>query len=621
LGRGAKSTRTPAAAWEVTVKKLALIAGLFALVALAVPMALAETVVGTVAVGSGPWGVAVNAATNRIYVANGGAGNVSVVDGATNAVVATINVGSGPRGVAVNPTTNRVYVANFNAGTVSVVDGGSNSVVATVAVGSQPFGVDVNPTTNRVYVANQGANNVSVIDGGSNAVTATIPVNGAGAVAVNPTTNRIYTANGGQNSVTVIDGSNNNVLVPSISVGATALSVAVNPATNRVYVGTASNSVTIVDAGANAVLGTVAVGQGPYGLAVNPGRNRLYAANQGGNTLSLVDTAQNVLAATVNVGNLPNAVAVNPNTNRVYVANTNGNSTTVVDDPPTSPTPSATATPTPTVTTTGTPGTPTSTPTPAPNVTSTPAPRDNRYFAQTGFRIDNDVIWDYFNRRGGIATFGYPVSRTFLFRGVTVQFFQRRIVEIGPNGQARQANLLDPELMPYTTINGANFPPADQGVTSKAPSPSDAPATLAFVQQVAVDTFNNRPVNFFRTFSNTVPFQVAFPNGGDPNLLLGIDLEMWGLPTSNPAFDPSNQNFVYQRWQRGIMHYDAGCNCTQAILLADYLKAIITGQNLPADLQAQGSALYKQYNSTQPNGMNRPQLLPSTNMQYAFDPQ
>src|SRR5438552_1275181 len=103
--------------------------------------------------------------------------------------IGTIAVGSAPWGVAVNPTTNRVYVANFNAGSVSVIDGGSNSVVATTGVGSQPYGVDVNPTTNRVYVANSGANSVSVIDGGSNAVTATIAVNGATQVAVNPTTN------------------------------------------------------------------------------------------------------------------------------------------------------------------------------------------------------------------------------------------------------------------------------------------------------------------------------------------------------------------------------------------------------------------------------------------------
>ena len=38
--------------------------------------------------------------------------NVSVIDGASNTVVATVAVGSCPYGVAVNPNTNRIYVAN-----------------------------------------------------------------------------------------------------------------------------------------------------------------------------------------------------------------------------------------------------------------------------------------------------------------------------------------------------------------------------------------------------------------------------------------------------------------------------------------------------------------------------
>lgn len=297
----------------------------------------------------------------------------------------------------------------------------------------------------------------------------------------------------------------------------------------------------------------------------------------------------------------------------------------------TSPTPTATVTTTATTTPPAVTGTATVTPTITTTplvVTATPtgtpnAPaiaHDARYFAQTGFRVDDDVIWDYFNRRGGVTTFGYPVSRTFLFRGVRAQFFQRRIVEIGPNGQARQANLLDPELMPYTKVNGATFPGPDPAVTGQAPPATDAGATLAFVQRMAPDNFSGRTVNFYQTFANMVPFQVAFPNGGDPNLLPGIDLEMWGVPISNPAADPNNANFIYQRWQRGIMHYRVECNCTEAILLADYLKAILTGQNLPADLDAQanGSIFYKQYDPSQPQWVKDRNRLPNTDMTYAF---
>ena len=42
----------------------------------------------------------------------------------------------------------------------------------------------------------------------------------------------------------------------------------------------------------------------------------------------------------------------------------------------------------------------------------------------------------------------------------------------------------------------------------------------------------------------------------------------------------NNQNFIYQRFQRGIMHFAIGQG-TRGILLADYLKAIILGPHRP----------------------------------------
>ena len=39
----------------------------------------------------------------KVYVANEGSNNVSVIDTVTNGVMATVNVGINPRGVAVTP--------------------------------------------------------------------------------------------------------------------------------------------------------------------------------------------------------------------------------------------------------------------------------------------------------------------------------------------------------------------------------------------------------------------------------------------------------------------------------------------------------------------------------------
>src|SRR5207302_2482012 len=82
-----------------------------------------------------------------------------------------------------------------------------------------------------------------------------------------------------------------------------------------------------------------------------------------------------------------------------------------------------------------------------------------------------------------------------------------------------------------------------------------------FVRSNAPDKFDALAVNFGHTF-----FGATFSD----NPL--IALEVWGAPISLPRRDPTNANFIYQRFQRGIMHFDATTGRTQALLLADYLK-------------------------------------------------
>ena len=240
-------------------------------------------------------------------------------------------------------------------------------------------------------------------------------------------------------------------------------------------------------------------------------------------------------------------------------------------------------------------------------LTSTPQPRDERYFPQTRYRVDDDAIWSYFQSRGGVQTFGYPISRTFPFLAFWTQIFQRQVL-VDFEGVSR-LNLLDPTFMPLTSINSLRFPVFDTELVSQAPSPFSptyAADVSSFIQQQAPDTFDGLPVNFGHTFTQTVALQTAYPNGnGDAALLPLLNLEIWGMPTSHPAYDPNNHNFVYQRFQRGIMHFDRGCNCTRGILLADVFKAVLTGDNVPPDVAVQlnGSPFLRLYDPTRVNAL------------------
>jgi YVTN family beta-propeller protein len=329
------------------------------------------TVIASIPVGGGHASVAVNPATNRIYVTNPPSA-VSVIDGATNLVAGTVAVGDYPVGVAVNPATNRIYVTNLNGRTVSVIDGASNAIAATIPVGAGPMGVAVNPGTDRIYVTH--GLGVSVIDGGTNTVVATVPLGFSLGVAVNPATNLIYVASSELVShmdgmpwsesikrVSVIDGATNSV-VATVPVD-WSVGVAVNPATNLIYVANA-DGVSVIDGGTNRVVDTVLMGENtsPAVVAVNPLSNRMYVTVLSG--VSVIDGATNSVVYTLELcaENTPGprSVAVNPITSFIYATPcADGRLFVVIDDSPgAAPPPAASPTPVPAPTPTACPPAP-----------------------------------------------------------------------------------------------------------------------------------------------------------------------------------------------------------------------------------------------------------------------
>ena len=137
----------------------------------------------SVNVGETPGGVALDSRTNTIYVTGEASSDVSVINGTTCNARATrgcrqkpvrILAGAGARGIAVNEATDTVYVANTAADTVSVIDGstcnasvttGCGKVSPVAEVGVSPRRVAVDEVTNTVYVTNAGSNSVTMLNG------------------------------------------------------------------------------------------------------------------------------------------------------------------------------------------------------------------------------------------------------------------------------------------------------------------------------------------------------------------------------------------------------------------------------------------------------------------------
>jgi DNA-binding beta-propeller fold protein YncE len=243
----------------------------------------------TVTVGSGPDALAVNETTDTIYVTNYSDGTVSVINGATcNATTRsgcgrtppTIPVGDNPKGVAVDEATDTVYVTNSADGTVSIINGATcNATVTTgcaqrpptVDVGIEPFGVAVEGATDTVYVADAGTSTVSVIDGGT--CNATVATGCARSL-------RTMQLTGGRSEEALATTSGG--VIPGLNLG-------IDQATDTVFVASVGDSDADVFKGAicngqvttgcDQTPRTVAIGGWPIGAAVSQATGTIYVTD------------------------------------------------------------------------------------------------------------------------------------------------------------------------------------------------------------------------------------------------------------------------------------------------------------------------------------------------------
>ena len=247
-------------------------------------------------------------------------------------------------------------------------------------------------------------------------------------------------------------------------------------------------------------------------------------------------------------------------------------------------------------------------------------------FQETGFCITNPAFAEYFRVRGGYRILGYP--------DLAIVHARRLRGPVLPAGRAAAAGR--PGQAPERARSERHADDARQSVDVPGAGPADRVAGAAaivadlrpgrrpvhpeglaeHVQRPAGRVLRHRSTRPCRSTSRS---PASPPN---PDLVTLLNLEIWGLPTSKPAPDPGNGGFIYQRYQRGIMHFDASCGCTQGILVGEYFKSVITGKNLPPDLAAdmQGSRYLQPVQPGNANWLARPAELPNTDMTGAFEP-
>lgn len=279
--------------------------------------------------GGDPDAIAVNPQTNRIYTLDyNDNGLLTVISGSTDTVVATVPVGTQPQNVAVDPATDTIYVTGPGSkpSMLWVINGATDTVTAALTIpgtDDNGWGLAVDPQTNMVYVTTS-RNTVEAISGRTRKVTAAIAVNSPAALAVDPRTNRIYAED--FNGMAVISGSTHKVVATLNGVYAEApQGLAVDPATNIIYAAW-GGGVTVINGRTNTVTTSITTGTGQgYGVAVDPTTDTVYSTNDNYNNYQGTITAVNGRTNTV-INEIKGAtitafdVAADPRTGLAYVA-------------------------------------------------------------------------------------------------------------------------------------------------------------------------------------------------------------------------------------------------------------------------------------------------------------
>src|SRR5213594_3127835 len=219
-----------------------------------------------------------------------------------------------------------VFVSNERSGDVTVIDGSSDAVVATIPVGKRPRGIHVAPDGTRVFVTLSGSPRMAPgVD--ENRAPADKSADGLG--VIDPLTRKLidrwhvgsdpeqfaiskdgkfaFIANEDDASALIVDlNSGQPRGIAKIDTGGRPRSVAFLPNGSRAYAACENGGyLAVIDARSHQLWSKIQLPTGslPMGTAISNDGKELYVSTGRGNTVAIINTDNNGVATTIPVGN------------------------------------------------------------------------------------------------------------------------------------------------------------------------------------------------------------------------------------------------------------------------------------------------------------------------------
>jgi YVTN family beta-propeller protein len=322
------------------------------------------------AVAAGALVASAEAPSYLVFVSNERSGDVTVIDGASDAVVATFPVGKRPRGIHATPDGKRLFVtlsgsprmapgvdenrapADKTADGLGVIDAATRKLIDRWHVGSDPEQFAVSKDGKFAFIANEDDASASIVDLASGQSRGKIKVSEEPeGMGVNPANGEVYVTCEEKGEVFAIDPDQQRVIA-KIDTGGRPRSVAFSPDGLRAYAACENGGyVAVLDAKSHKLLTKVQLPTGslPMGTAISKDGRELYVSTGRGNAVAIIDTQKNEvprspllsargegegeqsIVAMIPVGNRAWGIALDPSGSKLYTANGASNDISVVD--------------------------------------------------------------------------------------------------------------------------------------------------------------------------------------------------------------------------------------------------------------------------------------------------
>jgi DNA-binding beta-propeller fold protein YncE len=273
---------------------------------------------------------AIDVAGNRLFATPEAYKAVLVFDLKTGNLIHKISGIEKPHAILFRPDLKRLYVTDGEAGDVKIVDSESYAILSTVRLLEDADSIGYDPATKFLYIDNGGGDvhqtysMLSVVDTTAGEKVADIKIDGdtLEAMVLEKGSSRIFVNNKAKSQVDVIDREKRTLLASwPITLAKTNVAIAYDEANHRLFVACRSGGIVVLDTQSGKEITALPITKGVDDLVFDPTSKRMYASCDGDVSVYVQTSPDSYkLLDKVPTGPLARTALLVPQLNRYFVA-------------------------------------------------------------------------------------------------------------------------------------------------------------------------------------------------------------------------------------------------------------------------------------------------------------